>query len=52
MSPWDDFSDKEKLIWLSARMAQMESALGALTRHVNEIGAAVKELEKKQPDTK
>jgi hypothetical protein len=51
MSPWNDFSDKEKLEWLRARVAKIESALGDLAHHVDEIGAAVKELEKKQSDT-
>jgi hypothetical protein len=47
MSAWNDFSDREKLEWLRARLAQIESSLGSLTRHVDEIGDAVKELEKK-----
>jgi hypothetical protein len=51
MSIWNDFSDREKLEWLRAKITQIESALGGLTRHVDEIGDAVKELEKKQPDT-
>ena len=48
MSAWNDFSDKEKFEWLRARLAKVESSLGALISHVNEIGEAVKELEKKQ----
>jgi hypothetical protein len=48
MSTWNDFSEKEKLEWLRARLAQVESSLGALTRHVQEIADAVKEMEKKQ----
>ena len=52
MSAWNDFSDKEKFEWLRAKVAQIESALGGLARHVDEIGTAVKELEQKQRDTK
>ena len=52
MSAWNDFSDREKLEWLRVKVAKIESALVALTRHVDEIGNAVKEFEKKQRDTK
>ena len=47
MSPWNDFSDREKLEWLRARLGKVEDTLGALSRHVDEIGHAVKEIEKK-----
>jgi hypothetical protein len=50
MSVWDDFSDREKLEWLRAKLGHVDSALAALSRHVNEIGDAVKDLEKQQQD--
>ena len=52
MSAWNDFSDREKLEWLRARLGKMETALEALARHVDEIGNAVKEIEAKQRGTK
>lgn len=52
MSAWNDFSDREKLEWLRAKLANLENSLSALTRQVDEIGNAVKELETKQRDTK
>jgi len=45
VSTWNDFSDREKLEWLRARLLQIESTLGALARHVDEIGNVVKEIE-------
>ena len=48
MSAWNDFSDREKLEWLRARLGKIENSLGALTRHVDEIVNAVKKLEKQQ----
>jgi len=47
MSPWNDFSDREKLEWLRARLGKMENELGALSRHVDEIANVVKDIEKK-----
>ena len=52
MSAWNDFSDREKLEWLRARLAKLENTVGALSSHIDEIGSAVKELEKKQKEFK
>jgi hypothetical protein len=52
MSTWNDFSDEEKLNWLRSRLANMETTLTVLARHVDEIGEAVKKLEAKQRGTK
>lgn len=52
MSMWNDFSDREKLEWLRARLAKFETALGALTSQISEIGDAVKALEAKQKAAK
>jgi hypothetical protein len=51
MSAWNDFSDREKLEWLRARLGKIEGSLDALSRHVDEIGNAVKDIEEKL-DTK
>ena len=48
MSPWNDFSDREKLEWLRARLGRVDAAVASLSGLVEEIGAAVKKLEQDQ----
>jgi hypothetical protein len=48
MTLWDDFSDKEKLEWLRARVTQLKQSIATLTLHTDELGALVGELERKK----
>jgi septal ring factor EnvC (AmiA/AmiB activator) len=48
MSTWDDFSTNEKVAWLKARLARIESAVGTLSDQIDEVSKAVKTLEKQQ----
>ncbi|WP_162826706.1 hypothetical protein [Pseudolabrys taiwanensis] len=50
MSAWEDFSDREKLNWLRARLTKVENQVDALQHLIHEIGEAVKALEKRQPE--
>ena len=44
VSAWNDFSDREKLEWLRARLLQVESTLGTLACHVDKISDVVREI--------
>lgn len=49
---WRDFSDREKLDWLKAQIISIDSALEKLSRHVDEIGNAMKDIEEKRSSKK
>jgi hypothetical protein len=46
-SVWRDFSEREKFEWLKLQIINLDSILAAISRHIDEIGNAVKDIEEK-----